>query len=388
MVSEMTGSYNELLNIANDLNALRKRSRQEDISGSCTRLQNASLEIGKLWSGSCLGYHARVYRTNFQLPSRRSQSHTRHFDPYRGLASSSSYGHKPWTEYDFEKVQEVILERSGEIDLDVLASFKGDASAAFKESKYALLSIIAIELRENQSPFLDKMRFDTEKVSIKTIGDLADESLELIKLPRSQDKRALYEGKRLPPHWSFVNYSASIYSLLDSIPQLLELTNQTAKHIARQHRHSRQQATGTKVFIGHGRSPLWRELKDFIEGRLHLPTDEFNRVPVAGVSNKERLSEMLDEASIAFLIMTGEDEQPDGKNRARENVVHEVGLFQGRLGFQRAIVLLEEGCEEFSNITGLGQIRFPKGNISAKFEDIRRVVEREVSSQKNLVISQ
>jgi hypothetical protein len=40
-------------------------------------------------------------------------------------------------------------------------------------------------------------------------------------------------------------------------------------------------------------------------------------------------------------------------------------LFQGRLGFDRATVLLEEGCEKFSNIHGLGRIRFPKGNISA-----------------------
>ena len=59
------------------------------------------------------------------------------------------------------------------------------------------------------------------------------------------------------------------------------------------------------------------------------------------------------------------------------NVIHEAGLFQGRLGFQRAIVLLEEGCEEFSNIQGLGQIRFPAGNISAAFEEIRQVLERE-----------
>jgi hypothetical protein len=46
-------------------------------------------------------------------------------------------------------------------------------------------------------------------------------------------------------------------------------------------------------------------------------------------------------------------------------------------GFERAIVLLEEGCEEFSNIRGLGKIRFPKGNISAIFEDIRAALERE-----------
>lgn len=65
------------------------------------------------------------------------------------------------------------------------------------------------------------------------------------------------------------------------------------------------------------------------------------------------------------------------QNHARENVVHEVGLFQGHLGFRKAIILLEEGCSEFSNIVGLSQIRFPQSNISACFEEIRLVLERE-----------
>jgi predicted nucleotide-binding protein len=86
---------------------------------------------------------------------------------------------------------------------------------------------------------------------------------------------------------------------------------------------------------------------------------------------------MLEAAAIAFLVMTAEDEMAGGAVQARMNVVHEAGLFQGRLGFTKAIVLLEEGCEEFSNIEGLGQIRFPKGNISAAFEEVRRVLERE-----------
>lgn len=75
--------------------------------------------------------------------------------------------------------------------------------------------------------------------------------------------------------------------------------------------------------------------------------------------------------------MTGEDELADGTIQARMNVVHEAGLFQGRLGFSRAIVLLEAGCGELSNLHGLGQIRFPKGDIKAAFEDIRLVLERE-----------
>jgi predicted nucleotide-binding protein len=111
-----------------------------------------------------------------------------------------------------------------------------------------------------------------------------------------------------------------------------------------------------------------------VQDRLGLPWDEFNRVPVAGVTNIARLSEMLEAAAIALLVMTAEDEMADGDLM---NVVHEAGLFQGRLGFTKAIVLLEEGCKEFSNIQGLGQIKFPQGNISAAFEEVRRVLERE-----------
>ena len=133
----------------------------------------------------------------------------------------------------------------------------------------------------------------------------------------------------------------------------------------------------TRIFIGHGGSHIWRELKDFIEYTLNLPYEEYNRISPAGKTSKDRLEEMLEVCSMAFLIMTGEDEQTDGSSRARENVVHEVGLFQGKLGFEKAIILLEEGCERFSNIDGITYIGFPKGKIKAAFEDIREVLKRE-----------
>jgi predicted nucleotide-binding protein len=132
-----------------------------------------------------------------------------------------------------------------------------------------------------------------------------------------------------------------------------------------------------RVFVGHGQSPVWRELKDFLEQRLPLAVVEFNRESVAGVATTERLLQMLSEARFAFLVFTADDLGHDGLMHARENVVHEAGLFQGRLGFKRAIILLEDGCQEFSNIFGLGQIRFPAGTISSAYEEIRRVLERE-----------
>lgn len=134
---------------------------------------------------------------------------------------------------------------------------------------------------------------------------------------------------------------------------------------------------GNRVFIGHGRSLVWRELKDFIVDRLALPWDEFNRESVAGLATSDRLDQMLKSVSFAFLIMTAEDEHADSKLHARENVVHEVGLFQGKLGSRRAIILLEEGCSTFSNIHGLSHVPFPASRISTTFEEIRRVLERE-----------
>ena len=134
---------------------------------------------------------------------------------------------------------------------------------------------------------------------------------------------------------------------------------------------------GSRIFIGHGQSPIRRELKDFLSDRLSLPCDEFNREAVAGITTFERIARMLDASSFAFLIMTAEDQHSDSTTHARQNVVHEVGLFQGKLGPRKAIILLEEGCEEFTNIVGLSQIQFPKGRISAAFEEIRRVLERE-----------
>jgi predicted nucleotide-binding protein len=131
------------------------------------------------------------------------------------------------------------------------------------------------------------------------------------------------------------------------------------------------------IFIGHGHSVLWHNLRDFIRDRLQLPWEEFNREPQAGRTNKERLTELLDRCPFAFLIMTAEDEQKDGKHHARMNVIHEAGLFQGRYGFERAIILLEDGCEQFSNLYGVGHIPFPKGDIKPSYEEIRRVLERE-----------
>jgi hypothetical protein len=135
-----------------------------------------------------------------------------------------------------------------------------------------------------------------------------------------------------------------------------------------------------KIFIGHGGSAQWRDLKDHLHEHHKYDVVFYEIGERAGHTIRDVIEDMLKSSSFAVLVMTGEDEQPDGSLRARQNVVHELGLFQGRLGFTKAVVLLEEGTEEFSNIHGVQQIKFPKGGIRQTFGDVLAVLRREFGS--------
>ena len=291
------------------------------------------------------------------------------------LTSMGSRG--DWREYDSDAVKERIRHTAGDPDLANARSLADKAAEIFEFSKSELVSILQNELDDRGDVFLEGLKGQLEKLTPMSAFDVAQ-----ARAPRGQmmtrDSVVVGQGTQVPPHMAILAEVQSIRQSFGICTAAAEIATKAASHLERKSRKRKvAERIGTNVFIGHGRSPAWRDLKDFVQDRLKLPWDEFNRVPVAGITNIARLSEMLDAAAVAFLVMTAEDEQADGALQARMNVVHEAGLFQGRLGFTKAIVLLEEGCQEFSNIQGLGQIRFPRENISAVFEEIRRVLERE-----------
>ena len=265
---------------------------------------------------------------------------------------------------------------AGNPSMSPVIDFNELASDEFSIEKNNLLSIVEIETSRSNSDFIATNKEVVTKLSLTS-------QLEYIEHQKperlqSRDSLAIYQGLRVPPHVTVLAQVVSVQATIQGIKSLAEYTRIVASHVRRDwDRQNRDSSVGDRVFVGHGHSPIWRELKDFLKDKLHIRVDEFNRVPIAGKTTVDRLQEMLNSAAIAFLVMTGEDGQPDGGFRARENVVHEAGLFQGRLGFKRAIILLEDGCDEFTNITGLGQIRFPENNIRAVFHDVREVLERE-----------
>lgn len=280
-----------------------------------------------------------------------------------------------WVECSAESVKDTIYGKAGNPDLSGVEEASDALRKKVNLERYSVVSILS-SLDETDS-FLEKSKEDAEKLKIFNSSEICQAQLPQGTL-MSRDSNAVTAGLKVAPHQQVIAEIAALEMPALVAVDLSEIARKSGSHLARKARSElRTDRIGTNVFIGHGRSLLWRELKDFVVDRLRLPYEEFNRVPVAGVTNIARLSEMLDGAACALVLLTAEDEQVDGSMRARMNVIHEVGLFQGRLGFTKAIVVLEEGCEEFSNIQGLGQIRFPRGNVSAAFEEIRAVLERE-----------
>lgn len=367
---------NNLSRVARHLEAFEKDGQSKKISEPLRKVRDAANEIGRSWSKSWLGYQSRVYYENLQpVPAGAHFSSEWGFsDLSLGLDVGGSRGN--WYEFTFESVREAIFARAGVDSLVHVEQFGTRCEKAFDHGREEFISLITVSLENKSDPFLARLKGQIEKLKIGSKFDYA-RALQ----PRnffSRDSLAVSQGIQIPPHMAVLGEVTALLQTSSQCGEMARIVTRAADHlqVRGKYRHERQ-SVGTNVFVGHGRSPIWKDLKDFLQDRLDLPWDEFNRIPVAGITNIERLSEMLDHAAIAFLVMTAEDEQIDGTIRARENVIHEAGLFQGRLGFTKAIVLLEESCQEFSNIHGLGQIRFPQNNIKAAFEEVRLVLERE-----------
>jgi predicted nucleotide-binding protein len=364
----------DLFRISEKLDSLALQFDQPEISEPLRKITEASDRVAKAWSGSWLGYHSRVYYRDLRPvpPGAR-------FSQEWGLMETSFImdTRGEWVEYDFDTVRDAIYGFAGNPNLKAAEELANKAVSFFEDGKAEVLSLLTTAIETKEDSFIQNLKAEVENQRIVTAREFVAADMPTGQFI-TRDMVASGQGMISPPHVVVSARVMAIHQPGYACEALSKVVKRAASHLARQERHSkRYQEMGTNVFIGHGRSHVWRDLKDFIQDRLGLPWDEFNRVPVAGVTNIARLSEMLNDATIAFIVLTAEDELADGKMQARMNVIHEAGLFQGKLGFTRAIVLLEQGCEEFSNIQGLGQIRFPIGNIKSVFEEIRGVLERE-----------
>lgn len=362
----------ELKQLADDAARVAVCFESEGFNLYLEQLEEAVEGAAKSWCNSWLGYHSRIYYKDLEpVPPGARFDSSRGFEP--GLLNKTV---GDWREYTFDGVYEMLKSVISETDFESIVAKASEAIVKVRDFRENLLSILESLAEGNNDNYLMRLIGETKEASPIPENKFVDYFRPSGKVMTS-DYVAIQGGFQTPPHIVLLAKIKAIESPFTVAKTISKLAMRAERHLVNRIRVPKRDDPGTNVFIGHGRSTSWRDLKDFIQDRLGLPWDEFNRIPVAGVTNIARLSEMLKEAAIAFIVMTAEDEQIDGTKQARMNVIHEAGLFQGRLGFSKAIIVFEEGCEEFSNIQGLGQIRFPVGNIRASFEEIRQVLERE-----------
>ena len=342
----------ELVEIAeNCFNALEEM-RQPDRRASLKSLERASAELGAAWSESNLGYHAQVY--TFNLGPKMAE-----FNPEWGLMDMwpTRQPHDSWFIVDDGSVEAEIASRAGNPDLmalrDELSTFRKRLDA---QREHALSALTAAKSADE---FVSRQIKQVEKIEARTLNQCIQSLLRVP--PFSRDGEAITQGARPAVHQATIAIPKISFEIEELFERLERICRDCARHLGRTPIEGIKSSSGATIFVGHGRDNQWLELQSLLEKKLGLRVIHFNHEAVAGVSTKERLQQMVEAADFAFIVMTAEDELADGTISARDNVIHEVGLFQSALGFERAAAMLEDGCVEFSNIAGLGQIRFPKG---------------------------
>ncbi|OQC17750.1 MAG: putative nucleotide-binding protein containing TIR-like domain protein [Firmicutes bacterium ADurb.Bin080] len=313
----------------------------------------AAVDVGQSSSGSWIEYQSLVYNRSFQKPPANAHfSKEWVFDNLADIVRINTVG--DWVIYSADHVFNAIRSRLGIDSIDDVITNCVEINKQIDECIDSVFSI-------SQNQHLPKDEY-VEKTIKSVIEDKPLSQSDFISYYRpnqlvSRDAHAIDGGYQTPLHVLIIASCMYVQKSVQRSQDILKLINKFISHIkTKAVIGGRMDQISKNIFIGHGHSQDWRELKDFISDRLKLSWDEFNRVPVAWSTNVKRIAEMLDQASFAFLVMTTEDVTSDGRFNARLNVIHEAGLFQGRIGFDKAIILLENGCDEFSNLQGLGQI--------------------------------
>ncbi len=369
----MTDRSAAFISIAERAAELAERESELDTQ-PLDALGAAAEEVSRAWSQSNLGYQANVYYKDFQVPPPGAM-----FSREWGFLGRFHGTTGEWEIFQADQVVAYIEEKAGDPDLrgprsqsDVI---RPDVDDLIQEARS-----LAAKIPQPHDDYLKENIEELQHISLPDIRLLARIQMRGIHGQIIiRDTQAMEGGAQAAGHQIAIAGVAHVRSPYDVARRLASVCERVGRHLQGEDLPVGIAVgqLGSKVFIGHGGSSNeYLNLGVWLTDR-GLDWEVFDRKPTAGMSTKERLMEMLDNAQIAFLLMTPEDEAADGKVNARANVIHEVGLFQGRLGWMKAIVLLEDGCEEFSNIEGIGQIRYPKGNINAAFDEIREVLERE-----------
>lgn len=178
-------------------------------------------------------------------------------------------------------------------------------------------------------------------------------------------------------HYTNYSYTKKYKSILNALKNSIE-NNIIALNSNDSKENNKPNTKQQSIFIGHGHSNLWNQVIRMLKDDCNFNNCiYFEKNSQSGKFIGEALNEFKNDATFAIIVMTAEDETKEDKLRARQNVIHEIGFFQGKLGFDKVAILKQDDVESFSNIDGLQYIPFTGNNINQTFYDLQKMLKRE-----------
>lgn len=185
----------------------------------------------------------------------------------------------------------------------------------------------------------------------------------------------VYDNYSRQYKWSQTAFTSG----LDKAAAVLEEISKTLPVMAIRRLHSQKKeavvSKPKRVFISHGRNEAWRELQQYLIVDRKIEALELSQQPNRGKTVINKLDSVASQCSFAVIVMTGDNLDIDGKPYARENVMHEIGFFQGRYGLDRVCILYETGTNIPSNLSGVVYVEFPKSMVKMAFPELLREIE-------------
>lgn len=245
-------------------------SRTEAFELPLKRLFEAEQQFAKAWSGSNLGFHSCIYYKGFQPPPPGA-----HFSAEWGFQGRFQGTTGEWVEFQRDEVRAAVRRLAGDPDIEPLKARADEARRLLDNVKADVVSILSAFLAFSDDEYVDGLKDRAGKVSPSPTGAEVRAAFPGLFGPyMSRDAVAIGQGAHMAPHEEVRVEVESIRHSFMRCEELMKIALRTADHIDRLSQRpetSDDRQRGTRVFIGHGRSPQWRELKDFIWERLSLP---------------------------------------------------------------------------------------------------------------------
>lgn len=165
-----------------------------------------------------------------------------------------------------------------------------------------------------------------------------------------------------PPFGMFAQVLSFCIDIVDATIGVLKSDEHFLENIERNisgpenHSMENKEGYGKRVFVVHGRDNEKKEACARILERMGLDAVILHEQPNKGKTIIEKFEEYSD-VGFTVVLMTSDDtgglKGGTQKERARQNVVFELGYFIGKLGRNRVMALVDEGIEVPTDISGV-----------------------------------